>query len=185
MNTPILRYASQIFYTQWASSMQFLQGFSNIICRTPLFSGLWPMSEECSFQGKRRALPFLLKNMGLGMGCVLLGLGCSRELSPFDTPYRYPSAQTQTVDYLCAAVYEPQYALYLVNARKSPISKIIPVEAGILAYFQNGKQVVVPIESNLPLGQEFYCGKRQHYPCLWGNNQDRNCTRNKPLRLQR
>lgn len=128
--------------------------------------------------------PVFIKTTGLFILAAVLGVGCATESTHRSVSYGYPSAQTQSVNYLCTAVYEPQYALYLVSARQSPISKIIPVEAGILAYFQNGKRVVVPIESNLPLGETFYCGQRQHYPCLWGNNQDRNCKRNKPLRLK-
>lgn len=116
---------------------------------------------------------------------VMAAVGCSSQTPSFEASYRYPSEQTKNVNYICAVVYEPQYALYLASSRQSVISKIVSVEEGILAYFQDGNRVVLPIESNLPLGGEFYCGKKQHYPCLLGNNQDTNCARKRPLQLKR
>ncbi|MBF0276544.1 MAG: hypothetical protein HQM13_02075 [SAR324 cluster bacterium] len=105
----------------------------------------------------------------------LFQIGCKSQPSP---QYAYPTAQSQNVDYLCTIVYEPQYALLLVNSRQSRISKIAPVEEGLIAYFNDGNKVVLPIASGLPLGEEFHCGQRdKHYPCLIGDNQDPNCTR--------
>ena len=120
-----------------------------------------------------------------GLWCsTLMGLmlsGCATTPEP---SFLYPTAQAQNVDYLCTIVYEPQYALLLVSSRQSSISKIIPVEEGLIAYFRDGNRVVLPIDSGLPLGESFYCGQREtHFPCLIGDNRDPNCTRKRPRKL--
>lgn len=107
-------------------------------------------------------------------------LGCTNPAPP----YVYPTAQDQNVNYLCNIIYEPQYALFLLSARRFRVSKIVPVEDGLIAYFKNEKQVLLPINSGLPVGEEFYCRQRDSsYPCLLGDNRDSNCTRNRPRRV--
>ncbi len=125
------------------------------------------MIEMCFCQ--RRWIVCLLLLMG-----SVLWLGCS-------TPQRtwvYPTDQEQEVSLVCDKVYNPEYAPYTLNSRLSPISRFISLENRILVFFSDGNRVILPMETDLPVGEEFACGARlKHYPCLPGTNQDPNCTR--------
>ncbi|MBF0286520.1 MAG: hypothetical protein HQM14_01765 [SAR324 cluster bacterium] len=103
-----------------------------------------------------------------------IGFGCS-------TPTRswvYPTQDEQEASLICNQVYNPEYAAFTVNSRLSSISRFIVLENQILAFFNDGNRVILPIETDLPAGEEFPCGARlKNYPCILGTNEGSNCSR--------
>ena len=97
--------------------------------------------------------------------------------------YLHPSQEQLKVNETCTLIYEKPYSNLLGTARESKARKIVIVDEGILVFFSDGKEAVLPIYSGLPLGNEYYCGSRRKSttPCLSANDWDTQCHRSRPI----
>ncbi|MGK5093920.1 hypothetical protein WDW89_18140 [Deltaproteobacteria bacterium TL4] len=96
--------------------------------------------------------------------------------------YYYPTDEALKVQETCTLIYAPQYAGILEGHRQIRVNKITIISEGILAQFSSGREFVMPIQTALPLGNEYYCGNwHGHYPCLSENDWDSNCARTYPV----
>ena len=98
-------------------------------------------------------------------------VGCSSH-----SEYLYPLAEEQEARRVCELVYEPEYAILVGNARRSPISKIVGTNKGVIVFFLNGHVAALPIRHSLPHAKSLYCdGRNPHLPCIPGDNWDKRC----------
>ena len=78
--------------------------------------------------------------------------------------YAYPSFEKTRVRQYCTALYFPPYVEYIAPSRKRKVTSIESRTHGLLAVFADGRSYRVPLQTDLPAGQVFYCNYRSD-PC--------------------
>ena len=80
--------------------------------------------------------------------------------------YDYPSFEKTRVRQYCTALYFPPYVEYIAPSRKRKVTSIESRTHGLLAVFADGRSYRVPLQTDLPAGQVFYCNYRSEpMPC--------------------
>ena len=104
-----------------------------------------------------------------------LGLGaCSSK--EHGVNYYYPTVGQQRVHELCALVFLAPYYQYISPSRHVKLRRIRTTSWGFWATFADGKTYKVPIESNLPVGKNYYCNYRMPpTACASRNDWDERC----------
>ncbi|MBF0351251.1 MAG: hypothetical protein HQM11_09460 [SAR324 cluster bacterium] len=128
------------------------------------------------YRGKRNLIQLLASLTGL----VLLAVGCasSRE------NYAYPTEIEIKVNETCTRIYDPANRGIIAVSRHTRVIKFVVVSEGILTFFADGKSYVLPLQTGLDDGEEYYCGsnKKSTTPCLSTNDWDTHCKRSRPIR---
>jgi len=120
--------------------------------------------------------------VGSVMILLFLMTGCLGENS-VAPGYAYPSYEKTRVRQYCTALYFPPYVEYIAPSRKRKVTSIESRAHGLLAVFADGRSYRVPLHTDLPSGQVFYCNYRSEpTPCASDHDWDTRCLKDRPYR---
>ena len=113
---------------------------------------------------------------------LILIVGCSNN-EPGYLRYTYPEVHQLRVRRLCSALYSPPFVEYIAPSRKRKVTSIESRSHGLLAVFADGRSYRVPLHTDLPSGQVFYCNYRSEpVPCASDHDWDTRCLKDRPYR---
>ena len=118
----------------------------------------------------------------LGLMILFLLDGCLGGES-YAPGYAYPSFEKTRVRQYCTALYFPPYVEYIAPSRKRKVTSNESRTHGLLAVFADGRSYRVPLQTDLPAGQVFYCNYRSEpLPCVSDQDWDTRCLKDRPYR---
>jgi hypothetical protein len=121
-------------------------------------------------------------NAVFGMLMLFFLVGCLSENTVVPI-YAYPSFEKTRVRQYCKALYFPPYVEYIAPSRKRKVTSIESRSRGLLAIFADGRSYRVPLQTDLPSGQVFYCNYRSEpTPCVSDQDWDTRCLKDRPYR---
>ena len=117
-----------------------------------------------------------------GMFMLFFVTGCLSK-NTVAPGYTYPSFEKTRVRQYCTALYFPPYVEYIAPSRKRKVTSIESRSHGLLAVFADGRSYRVPLQTDLPSGQVFYCNYRSEpTPCASDQDWDTRCRKDRPYR---
>ena len=112
------------------------------------------------------------KNL-LGIFILMLLMSSCRSV---DSNYRYPTGKQRRVLELCALVFTEPHYQHISPSRKVKLNRLRTTSWGFWATFADGRTYKVPIASELPEGENYYCNYRPSpTPCASRNDWDERC----------